>query len=531
MLHYINVILRVLTPRLTLFGALFVIQVVQMLITFCSFYHVGIGLILGSVAWAYLLTLPQNLFKSKIWKGIYAGIIISLTSLLGLIQIYCELLIKDQVNQFHIMLIANTNLDESFEFLSTFTNYIYILIVLGLALLTVLVYRLMRKVRSIVCMRIITIVSVISVIVTAYFGIWDDCGTGRAIDAVVSALSTKSYDLNVSQPSFEVCETSSLHPNIILIIGESFDKYHSNLYGYDKNTNPLLSERLNDSSMILFQHVSSPAPITPLSVRVMLSLAERYDDELWFEKPVLPTAMNKCGYQTMWISNQSGVFMFDSCVSSFAHQCDSVDFLGSRYEIEGIYDNVLLAPFSDYISGIENDGHNFCVVHLMGSHFSYDLRYPSDFEKFIDSDYTDKPDYQRHTYAVYDNSILYNDFIVDSLMSMADSIEGVVIYVPDHGQDFFKTRDSALHGSMTDLKSFEAGCQIPFMIYFTKQFIDNHPEIVEHVRSFTNKPFNTTYLMNTVMDMAGYDICGYNVFEKSIFGGSFSNESIESSHQ
>lgn len=523
----IKKLIQALSPRLPLFGALLIIQSVQMLITFCSFYHVGIGLIMGTIAWAYLLAIPQKCFKPGFWSGIYAGIVLTISSVLGLIQFYCELLIKDEVNQFHLMLIANTNINESFEFLSTFTDSIFILIAAGIAVLAVLAYWLMKRVKSMTFKNIVTVVSICSLFATTFFGIWDDCGIGRAVDAVISILKTKSYDLNESQPQYEVCGTSRLHPNIILIIGESFDKYHSSLYGYDKDTNPLLSDRMSDSTMVLFQHVESPAPITPLSIRVMLSLADRYDDELWFENPVLPTALAKCGYRTMWLSNQSGVFMFDSCVNAFAQQCDSVDFVSSRYEIEGIYDDVLLNPFKDYISGIMDTGHNFCVVHLMGSHFSYDLRYPSNYEIFTASDYADRPEYQRPTFALYDNSILYNDFIVDSLMAIADKIDAAVIYVPDHGQDFFKTRGSALHGSMTDKKSFEAGCQIPFMIYFTRLFREEHPEILERVRAASGKRFNTSFLMNTVMDMAGYDIPGYDVYEKSLFEGKFSSDCPE----
>lgn len=72
---------------------------------------------------------------------------------------------------------------------------------------------------------------------------------------------------------------------------------------------------------------------------------------------------------------------------------------------------------------------------------------------------------------------------------------------------------------MNNPASVKAGSQIPFMIYFTKPFREKHPEAMELVRNFSKKKFNTKYLMNTIMEIAGYDVCDYDVFEKSLFEG------------
>lgn len=155
----------------------------------------------------------------------------------------------------------------------------------------------------------------------------------------------------------------------------------------------------------------------------------------------------------------------------------------------------------------------------MGSHANYAKRYPEGFGHFKESDYPDQPEKRRETFAAYDNSILYNDYVVDKIMAMSDSLDAIVIYVPDHGQDFFYTRDVASHGRMSVPESFEAGCRIPFMIYFTPKFRAAHPNVVDRVFQFKDKKFETKYLMNTIMELSGYDIVNSNSYSNSLFEG------------
>lgn len=63
------------------------------------------------------------------------------------------------------------------------------------------------------------------------------------------------------------------------------------------------------------------------------------------------------------------------------------------------------------------------------------------------------------------------------------------------------------------------------MIFFPTQFKEEYPGIVENVRCMANKKFNTKYLMNTIMDMAGYDICDSTIYVNSLFKGKFSEVS------
>ena len=60
----------------------------------------------------------------------------------------------------------------------------------------------------------------------------------------------------------------------------------------------------------------------------------------------------------------------------------------------------------------------FIVVHLLGTHMSYQYRYPPEFERFTDRRGAPAhvTDAQLPTYNSYDNAVLYNDFVVSSLI-------------------------------------------------------------------------------------------------------------------
>jgi heptose-I-phosphate ethanolaminephosphotransferase len=79
------------------------------------------------------------------------------------------------------------------------------------------------------------------------------------------------------------------------------------------------------------------------------------------------------------------------------------------------------------------------VVHLLGTHMSYQYRYPPTFDKFKDRNGVPAGvrDDQVPTYNSYDNAVLYNDFVVSSLIKdyAKSDPNGFLLYLSDHGED------------------------------------------------------------------------------------------------
>ena len=439
-----------------------------------------------------------------------------------------ELVIGVKLNEFvyslHWKLIFESSLAESREFIGAYVDRVLVILVIGLTVSGILIYQLLRRLKNSVRLKrlsgILALAAVCCMIFTSVTEMWKDCGVGRATNALMDISKFEKYDLVDSQRKFEVVSVSDIHPdNIILIIGESFDKNHSNLYGYDKITNPLLSRRAEAGALTVFPNVSASAPTTSLSMRLMFTLTDDINDAFWTTHPVLPAFLNKCGYHTIWLSNQIANSVSDNLQEQLSLICDERFFTVRDYEIYSAPDSVLFAPYAEYVDRMKHSQGNFIVVHLLGSHADYSKRYPPEFSSFREEDYPGQPQERRSTFASYDNSILYNDYCVDRLLSMADSLDAVVFYVPDHGQDFYYTRDVAAHGRLSVPESFKAGCQIPFMIYFTPGYRAAYPETVSRIRSYRDKTFETRYLMNTIMELSGFDIKGSDAYNKSLFEG------------
>lgn len=142
------------------------------------------------------------------------------------------------------------------------------------------------------------------------------------------------------------------------------------------------------------------------------------------------------------------------------------------------------------------------VIHLMGSHVAYHLRYPRSYSHFTMSDYDKPTKRQRSVLSCYDNTVLYNDMVVSSLMKLYDSQDAVVVYFSDHAQDMFEVDESYFgHGRDNVPASMAVAAAIPMMVYMTPEFRRRHPDTEARIRQAAATPFNTTDLTLLLMDI------------------------------
>ena len=152
----------------------------------------------------------------------------------------------------------------------------------------------------------------------------------------------------------------------------------------------------------------------------------------------------------------------------------------------------------------DSKDNKFFCFHLMGSHSDFKKRYPESFKRFINDDYAEKPSNQHLFLAEYDNSILYNDYVVHEIMNLFHDKEAIVFYFSDHGFDVYESSSNHIgHAIKTDPNSVEIGKKIPFMIYTSPKYKKNFPEKVEMIKKTLNKSYNTRNLIFTIMDVVG----------------------------
>ena len=109
---------------------------------------------------------------------------------------------------------------------------------------------------------------------------------------------------------------------------------------------------------------------------------------------------------------------------------------------------------------------------------------------------------QRRTLSEYDNSVMYNDWIVGEIIKMYEDKESVIIYLSDHSLDIYDSSDDyAGHARPTDLKSVEAGQNIPFIVYFSPSYEAKYPNIVTRIKTSTERPYCTDDVMFSILDL------------------------------
>ena len=92
--------------------------------------------------------------------------------------------------------------------------------------------------------------------------------------------------------------------NVIFILGESYIKWHSSLYGYPLNTTPYLLKEQESGHLFAFTNVITSFNTTSKSVRNIFSCNSLSLGEPWNTKPLFPAIMKKAGFDVYLWDNQ-----------------------------------------------------------------------------------------------------------------------------------------------------------------------------------------------------------------------------------
>ncbi|QQN96326.1 phosphoethanolamine transferase CptA [Pseudomonas sp. SW-3] len=287
---------------------------------------------------------------------------------------------------------------------------------------------------------------------------------------------------------------------LVLVIGESTNRQRMSLYGYPRETTPEL-DKLKDQ-MAVFDNVITPRPYTIEALQQVLTFADEENPDLYLSTPSLVSMMKQAGYKTFWITNQQTMTKRNTMLTTFSEQADEQVYLNNnRNQNAAQYDGDVIAPFNKALA--DAAPRKLIVVHLLGTHMSYQYRYPPTFNKFTDR--KGVPDGVRDdqvpTYNSYDNAVLYNDFVVSSLIKdyAKSDPNGFLMYLSDHGEDVF---DSVGHSTLgrNEAKPTAPMYTIPFMAWASPKWRETHDW------SFAGdlaRPYSSSQLIHTWADLAG----------------------------
>ena len=333
-----------------------------------------------------------------------------------------------------------------------------------------------------------------------------------------SLASQQIKKLIQAKNNVEVDSCTFRSPNIIFIIGESYNRHHAQIYGYDKPTTPE-QDRLERSGMLnKFTDVIAPWNLTSYVFKNVFSLHVVGEKGEWCDYPLFPEVFRKAGYHVTFLTNQflpkakEAVYDFSGGFFLNNPELSAAQF-DTRNTSLHAFDEGLLRDYDRLKS--HNTAHNLIIFHLAGQHVSYNTRCPKDQRKFEPDDY-DRPDLnarQRRILSDYDNAVHYNDSIVNQIVKLFEDQDAIVIYMPDHGEECFDGKVKffgRMHSAQIDARLAREEFDIPFWIWCSHKYAVRHPEVFDEIVRARSRRLMTDAVPHLLLYLAGIHTKNYH---------------------
>ena len=308
-------------------------------------------------------------------------------------------------------------------------------------------------------------------------------------------------------------------PHIVLIIGESYSRHHSQQYGYFMPTTPRQIARQKTGLLVKFSDVVSPYNLTSFVFKNVFSMHVVGQKGEWCDYPLFPELFRKAGYHVSFLTNQflpkakEAVYDFSGGFFLNNPKLSAAQFDTRNSELHR-FDEGLLNDYDRLKGGL--GAHTLTIFHLIGQHVGYKLRYPQSRTKFFASDYEERrpelTERQRKMLSYYDNACLYNDSVVDEICKRFEKEEAIVIYMPDHGEECYEgTRGIVCrnHSARVDYNLAKYEFEIPFWIYCSHAYAVKHPEIYREIVQAKDRRLMTDALPHMLLYLAGISTPAY----------------------
>ncbi len=246
---------------------------------------------------------------------------------------------------------------------------------------------------------------------------------------------------------------------VVLVIGESARKANFQLYGYRRDTNPLLSRQ---KGLKVYQATSCATYTTAGSKAI---LEPKNTDELY---ELLPNYAFRTGVDVSWRTSNWG----EPPIHIEEYLTDSE--LSLRYPDEDHhYDGILFHGLRERI--VSSDKNKVLIVlHTSTSHGpQYADKYPKEFEVYkpVAKNVEEGEKNVAMLVNAYDNTIRYTDYLlsnlIDTLRSM-DDWHSAMIFISDHGESLGENK-VFMHGLPMKIAP-RVQYEIPFLVWTSKDF-------------------------------------------------------------
>ena len=309
-----------------------------------------------------------------------------------------------------------------------------------------------------------------------------------------------------SVPPYQRIETpDSL--TVVLILGEAARADHLQLNGYERETTPRLANR---SNIVSYPNIYSAQTHTLASLPYILTRADSVHEQYQYEETSFISIFRENGFYTAWISNQN----LGSTFSPFLNESDTVIFVNAG-KSEYVFSQWLDEELVPVMNTLQSRAccRDLYVLHAIGSHWYYNNHVPLSMQYFqpVTNNKVVTGNTIEQIVNSYDNTILYMDYFMDSVITTLEQKNAVVIYQSDHSEALGEDGEY-LHANDTEMAKHPA-C----VIWYSDTFAAANPEKIKALVANKDKRYRTDYVFYSILYAAGIEAEGdhasMNIFQ------------------
>lgn len=303
----------------------------------------------------------------------------------------------------------------------------------------------------------------------------------------------------------------------IFAIGESlrYDNVSLNKK-YHRSTTPRLEARENN--IMIFDNYYSQACLTMYSVPQLVTRATPDNFELNYAERSIIEPFRECGFKVFTIVNNTNLLSYETYLS------DGVDSLIIVPNV--VKDGEIISGDKTMVHIVDSlaKEHDklFIMMQFYGNH-SFFTNYEKEFEIYNPNSNNCAANMIRDSMMLinaYDNSILYTDYILSSIIDLIDRPNTVsaFLFVSDHGECI--GNGGAGHGG--NCKPIVEEYHVPFIFWWSDSYRELYPEKVSNAQLHKQAKINGDNIYYTLCDFADIQLADqYNHPFWSVLSPSF----------
>ena len=486
-----------------------------------------------------------SFYSARLYK-ILAFALLAINVVFAIAQIFLIFSLELTYSHGTLDALVQTTPKEAFEFAHAFLNFKLIAAFLALLIFVIAALRLRvsQRARMKLCraIKLAFLLSLLVFIAHAAFKSYVAKSSKMRASIIIAlnkipiynfAFVTKDYfgadfksvrELQAGYQSIYASHSHKTTPNrisnVVFIIGESLQRNFMSLYGYYLPTTPNLQALEQSGNLIAFSDVVSPGAKTNDVLKYVLNFGN-YESEKqrpWSANLDIVNLARLANYETFWISNQERYGQWAVASGASAHMTDHSDFTNQIpvYKYAYSLDEVMLPSIKNFKSGAKKSPlarkdessaaevngtqkkDKFFILHLMGSHPSYEFRYPKSFTKFSAADISREPldEKQKKELAHYLNTVAYNDFIVSEIYKIFADDNTLIVYFSDHAQSLYQYRGKLIHGGINRFT-----LEIPLIFMASDKFKEQNADLWARIAAAKNRPFLNDDLIHAIAEI------------------------------